>query len=404
MGYRKIIIDNSIPERNGIMNQKRTFISENNISFLKGEERTPRQIADFLQTDAVFRSFVQILSPFCQEDLKEKLTEGLAELTNEGREQTARKVRNWINGKNLPKNRETIFQICFVLKLTESDSSKVLGMLSDTGIHYRNPKELAYAYALRTGLPYQKAEELAEQAAKLASAVRSGEEEKGDTVRTIQRGYTRQLQALFEQVTDEESFFAFIRENGKQLGRLHDTAYCKFMELLELLQQPFGSAGEEEAYFTLDQVMEQYLRMHVPLQMRSKKSGSLSKRAASAELTALQKLVKRCWPNEGELVRMRKRKEDVSRKTLLLLYLVTEAFDLGGGETEDYYDLEDLEEDADTMLEIRWKRMDLFLDTYGMNHLDPGNPFDFLVLYALRAQGDDSVQERMDQMLDFLFS
>ena len=48
--------------------------------------------------------------------------------------------------------------------------------------------------------------------------------------------------------------------------------------------------------------------------------------------------------------------------------------------------------------------MDLFLDTYGMNHLDPGNPFDFLVLYALRAQGDDSVQERMDQMLDFLFS
>ena len=120
------------------MNQKRTFISENNISFLKGEERTPRQIADFLQTDAVFRSFVQILSPFCQEDLKEKLTEGLAELTNEGREQTARKVRNWINGKNLPKNRETIFQICFVLKLTESDSSKVLGMLSDTGIHYRN--------------------------------------------------------------------------------------------------------------------------------------------------------------------------------------------------------------------------------------------------------------------------
>lgn len=386
------------------MNQRHTFISENNISFLKGEERTPGQIADFLQTDAVFRSFTQILSPFCRENLKEKLTEGLAELTDEEKDQTARKVRNWINGKNLPKNRETVFQICFVLKLTEADSSKVLGMLSDTGIHYRNPKELACAYALRAGLPYQKAAELAERAVEIFSAVNSAEGGDEDRVRTIQRGYTRQLQALFEQVTDEESFFAFIREHGKELGRLHDTAYCKFMELLELLQRPLGNVGEEEAYFTLDQVMEQYLRMHVPLQMRGKRSGSVSKRAATAELTALQKLVKRCWPNEAELVRMRKRKEDVSRKTLLLLYLATEAFDAGGEEAEDYYDLEDLEEDADTMLEIRWKRMDLFLDTYGMNHLDPGNPFDFLVLYALRASGDDSVQERMDQMLDFLFS
>lgn len=385
------------------MNLNRTFISENNISFLKGENRSPRQVVDFLHTDAKFRSFTQILSPFCQEDLKEKLTNGLADLTYESKEQTGRKVRNWLNGKNLPKNRETIFQICFVLKLTEADSNKVLGMLSDTGIHYRNPSELAYAYALRVGLSYQKAVELGERALKIYSTVCS-KEKKGDQFRTVQRGYTRQLQVLFGEVTDEEGFYTFIRENGKELGRLHDTAYCKFMELLDILQHPKGCGEEEEEYFTLDQVMEQYLRMHVPIQMRTTKSGHLSKRAVSMELTALQKLVKRCWPNEGELVRMKKRKEDVSRKTLILLYLVTEAFDTGQDETEDYYDLEDLEEDADTMLEIRWKRMDLFLDTYGMNHLDPGNPFDFLVLFALRAQGDDSVQERMDQILDTLFS
>jgi len=46
------------------------------------------------------------------------------------------------------------------------------------------------------------------------------------------------------------------------------------------------------------------------------------------------------------------------------------------------------------MLEIRWKRMDMFLDAFGMNHLDAGNPFDFLALYAMRAQDDDMTNRR----------
>ena len=88
---------------------------------------------------------------------------------------------------------------------------------------------------------------------------------------------------------------------------------------------------------------------------------------------------------------------------MLLLYLATQAFDTEEEDEKEVYFFEDLEEDADTMLEIRWKKMDLFLDTYGMNRLDPGNPFDFLLLYALRARSDEDAWDKMGQMMERLF-
>ena len=375
---------------------------EHNLSFLKGEEKNPKQMVDFLQTDAVFRSFAQILSQFCHGNLKEKLVDGFADQIGESREHAARKVRNWMNGKHMPQNRETIFQICFILSLKEQEASSVLGMLSDTGIHYRNPKELAYAYALRMGQPYAKARELGKKAMDIYTSAVSKPEGAGDFDLKARNGFTRQMQECFAEVASEDELFAFVKEHGRELGRLHDTAYLKFIELLDLLQHPKGRGGEEEKAFTLDQVMEQYLRMNVPVQARNHKNDAIGQ-TEGKKLTAVQKLIKKCWPNEGTLVRMRRRQEDVSRKTLILLYLATEEFDFEPEEEDAYYNMEEIEEDADLMLEIRRKRMDLFLDTYGMNLLDPGNPFDFLVFYAMRAQEDDCMQERMEKMLNVLF-
>lgn len=377
-------------------------ISETNISFLKEQGKSPKQVADFFREGARFWNFADMLGQFYEGDLKEALTEGLAELNGDEREMTARKVRNWMNGKNLPKNRETVFQICFVLKLNEQESGRTLGMLSDTGIHYRNPEELAYAYALKNKMTYQEALSIKEKAVSIYESENAKNKEGEEMPREAAGVYTRQIQAWFDRVETEEEFFEFIKEHGRELGRLHETAYQKFIELLDILQNPKGAGGDEnkpEQSLTLEEVMEEYLRMHVPEQKR-KCGGSDS---VSQQLSPLQKLVKKCWPNETELVRMRNRKEDVSRKTLLLLYLVTEAFDMAYEKEEEYYVLEDLEEDADTMLEIRKKRMDLFLDAYGMNHLDAGNPFDFLILYAFHAQGDAYLWERMEQMLETLF-
>ena len=98
---------------------------------------------------------------------------------------------------------------------------------------------------------------------------------------------------------------------------------------------------------------------------------------------------------------MRSRREDVGRKTMILLYLATEEFDIC--DDEDLYFSDEDEEDPDTTLEIRLEKMNLFLDSYGMNVLDPGNPFDFLVLYAMRTQEGDFASDRMSEVLGLLF-
>lgn len=87
-------------------------------------------------------------------DLTDRLVTGLTELTNESRESVSRKVHNWVKGQHVPQNRETLFQICFLPRLTEENISYVLATSSETGTHYRNPSELIYAFALYTGRSY----------------------------------------------------------------------------------------------------------------------------------------------------------------------------------------------------------------------------------------------------------
>lgn len=382
------------------MKNNSTIISGNNISFITGKDKTPEEMIQFLNEGAMFRSFTSLLAGlYKKEDLEMKLTEGLAELNHENRDSTARKVKNWLAERSLPKNRETLFQICFILKLNEYESSKILGSVSDTGIHYRNPEELAYAYALRTGKSYMEAVELKQKAVSIY------ELEKGKGLEETSVIYTRQIRNAFVHVSEDQEFYDFIREHSAKLGKLHETAYRKFAELLNCLQKPEAEGGETaegEKEYTLEKIMDTYIQMKVPIEERNRQ-GEDKKQRKVKNMTGLQKLVKRYWPNESTLVKMRTRREDVNRKTLLLLYLVTEAFDADPGDTKDICYEEDLEEDADTLLEIRLEKMNLFLEEYGMNRLDPGNVFDFLILYAMRAEEDEDARTRMENVLEVLF-
>ena len=56
-------------------------------------------------------------------------------------------------------------------------------------------------------------------------------------------------------------------------------------------------------------------------------------------------------------------------------------------------------------LEIALKKVNLFLETYGMNQLDPGNPFDCLILYAMAAEyGTEFLSDKFSAALEVLFS
>ena len=101
--------------------------------------------------------------------------------------------------------------------------------------------------------------------------------------------------------------------------------------------------------------------------------------------------------NTAALKNIRNRKEDVPRKLLLLLYVVTENV------IDDSY--HELDEEYITMqerLEDHWWTLNAILTDCGMPTLDPRNPTDWLVLYALTAD-EESMSERMEQVIEKIY-
>lgn len=373
------------------MNSFYSEISGNMIARLAREPMAPRELIRFLEEGAQFRTFADVLRRACpEEDMVSRLTDGLVRITDGDYASVSRRVRNWLNGSSVPKNREQLFQICFALGLGEETADQLLASADESGIHYRDPKELVYAFALRTGREYDEAQELYGRMRKIYEA---GSEEQQEKHEQPLR-YTRQLRDAFLTVDTTEELEQFFYSYRQDLGELHETAYRKFVELLNCLQEP--EAGAER--YSLERVEAEYLRMHVP---HTRVSGDFS---------CLQKVIKRHWPGESDLLKMKNRSVDVSRKALLLLLLVTEDFETGGGIKSDgqgrYYDLccEELEESPAEKLEVRLRKLNLFLDDYGMNLLDPRSPFDCLLLYALGAQcGEQGICENFEAALEVLF-
>ena len=143
-----------------------THISRKNIDNILNHHMTPAQIIAYLEHGAIYRSFWDVLqSTYVGHDLNEKLITGLIrqqgkDLSSGEQDAIKRNVYNWLNGKSVPRSREQLFQICFALHFDESQANSVLARVSDMGIHYRNPQELVFAYALRTGKTYLDAVQL----------------------------------------------------------------------------------------------------------------------------------------------------------------------------------------------------------------------------------------------------
>ncbi len=368
--------------------ENKTRISANNMQFFREGEKTPQEMVLFLKEGAIFRSFDYLLRQlYPEEDLGKRLTEGLEEITGESHDSVSRKVRNWLKGKNVPKNRELLFQICFVLELDEPAANRLLAYASETGIHYRNPKELVYAYGLRMGLSYEETAELNEREMK----VYGPEMEKGQSGKRAPM-YTRIVREAFDEVWSEEELTAFFQEYGEELGTFHETAYQAFLSMLQKLQRPADlEDGAREARYTVEEILNSYIRMKVP---ETKKVGNYS---------LLQRLMKKYWPNESSLLNMKNRREDVGRKTIMLLHLVTEMLETEAEDEEDFLWDEWEEDDPDALLEERIAQMDLLLERYGMNQLDLGSPFDLAVMYAMQAGETDFMSDRMMQVLNLLF-
>ena len=244
-----------------------------------------------------------------------------------------------------------------------------------------------------------------------------------------------------DEVHTVEDLKQFFEENSGVFGKIHEAAYDEFMRMLKLLQNP---ETDFEAYWmqylkentgyseeerqkeverikqdlkkkSVEEIIEEYLRMYVPKNTSRKKTGE-----GKRNYTYLQRVIKKNWPSESIISKMKTKEMDVSRKVLLLLFLLTEEFevsDLINREQEDdiFSDLDEGDEylsdlgemeDANDRMERRIVQLNLFLEAYGMNQLDPGSAFDCFVLYALKASYDgdeDNMGERFKSVLKLLF-
>lgn len=356
----------------------------------KGQAAEEEQMALFLEKRVESWSFPRLLGEIyhgetpLQIRLIDKLT-GYETDSEDSRDKISRKVRNWLRGCNQPANREELFKISFALNLDEKGAEKILFSTAESGIHYRNPRELIYAFCLRKGYDYPKAQEILAELGYLQFPSSSLENQQA--VRQLSdlepdQYITTSIKDEFKAVQDIDELREFLRQYEHQFGLHHNTAYRKFVLMMDYLldgnlNSDYAGAPREKK-LSIEQATEEYLRMGVPYQ---KKNGSHTK---------LQKLIKKNWPSPKVMQEMYSRKRDVNRKTLLLLYLATEG--MGVEVSEKSFAAE------------HFQRMNLMLSACGMTLLNPHNPFDYLVAQSLHLKNeDDFMSWKMERLLNRLF-
>ena len=360
-----------------------TTQSKQEYNFLRSGEMTPAMAAEYLRDGKIHtRSFHETLRRlYPAPDLQARITAAFqADDPDANPESVARRVRNWMSGQNHPVNREDIFRIAFALGLSEGDASLLLGLCTDYGIHYREGRDVVYAWFLRTGRSYAQARDFF---ATLPPVPRPNLPPEAPSAHL-----TRELQSLFHRARDEDELRQCYLASLDQFGALHMRAYFYFQKYLDQLVHPAPAWDSgREADYSMDAIMEQYFSLHMP-SGRNRQNYSV-----------VQKLIKRDWPNTTALKNIRQQREDVPRKLLLLLYVVTENV-LDG----EYCEMDEDYITPQERLEDHWWTLNAILTDCGMPLLDLRNATDWLVLYALTATGDESVSERMEKVIDELFA
>ncbi len=328
------------------------------------------------------RRFSETLSEFTNGiDAEAVINSALSEYAPElGRESISRKVRGWISGKNEPRERETLLRLCFALKLSEDDAQDFLCRTSDCGFHYRDPRELTYSFALRVGMSYPEALELYKSLPPLPDGVQD------ETV------YTEPLYNEFYNIRTAAEFISFYRKNLAKFGLLHNTAYMYFKSFTDCLRDPdswladlLGSDAAQSRKLSLEEMTAEYLRMDIP---------------ANAPCgTYARKTIKKYWPSATSIKNMHSRRTDVTRKVLMLLYMITE----GIAPNVNYDFVFENNLSPEDSFKEHYNRICIMLTDCGMALPDPRNVFDWAVLYSLKKDSHDSIDSRFKELLDRIF-
>ena len=350
---------------------------------------SPQEAAIQLLEKVEIRKFKDVLSLFASDrEVRELLVNGLcANDAGRSRMSVDKKVRGWLAGKYQPTAREDLLELCFVLHLNTEDADAFLTMTGEEGLHWRDPRELVYAYALERGMSYREAQGLLER-------VMSEEACADETAQAA--SFTPLIRQEMKQCGTEEELREFLSRAAGRLGRLHNSAYRQFTAMLKVLEKPESYVLKSERRYTIREIVQEYLDRKLP-SVREGRMLEEKRRSILAD-----------WPDEIVLSRMKNRRMDVTRKVLILLFLATD----GGEEPQEEWVDEDWEQeppadDADVTFRSSYMRINQMLAECGYRMLDPRNAFDWLVLYCMRVEdegaGMDGLNERLTHVLEALF-
>lgn len=344
---------------------------------------TPDIAAAYLRDDRLaLRNFADILRQmYPSPDIVSRLTDSfLSGNRTQNPQSVARKVRNWLSGKNQPSSRADLFRIAFALTLSEPQLDYLLGFCTDYGIQYRCGYDVVFTWFLRNGCKYSDAETF------YGSLPPAGE--LNQLIPEVTSRLTHELQNEFQMIQTVDELRACYLKNRNRFGTLHLRAYYYFDQYFNQLVHPTPFWGsEEEPDYSTEKVMDTYLSMQMP---------SGKKRS---NYTLIQKLLKQGWPNATSIKNIRNHKEDVSRKLLLLLYVATE-----NGINDQYQEIDEEYMTLEERVEDHWWTLNAMLGDCGMASLDPRNPTDWLILYAVSSDCDEPMSERLEQVIANVFS
>lgn len=432
-----------------------TVLSRQAMETAMDEMLTVEDAVVYLEEQLRFRSLRNKIDRFShgktEKELRDVLVSGLMQNHPDmSRESVDRRVRGWLN----PKSRRSLhkkdaIEAAFLLGLGLKEADEFVGMVCGEKLHYRSAEEIVYIYALNNGLSYPEAAALSEKMREILNLAKDpGTPEESD--------FTLNLRSEIETLHTEEELRSFLYEKIGSIGHLHNQAYSLFTEMLSSLQNPVAETdteqlwGGEKEKLTVRDVLrdyfyEGYIQSGKKKEAASRKKGKNMDMSAedAAFLTAMEKEILKGWPEETTLSKMLARKTDVTRKTLILLFLATdEGYDAlredpgqdpevlhhaprspyiidkdsDDRETdradrifpEDRYfdgdpDLLDYLPTRDEAFQDMMYRLDYMLTMSGFSPLDPRGAFDWLVLYCMCVEDILDMDDRMRGMFFAMF-
>lgn len=391
------------------MNNKMTVVSERIYNQAISGTLTVSGAVDFLEKEAKMRTLREKLEQFSHgQELRTTLVQGLMRNhPDRGKDAVERRVRGWLNNPdNQTLRKKDAIELCFILGLSVEEADAFVALISEEGLHWRNPDEIVYLFALKQGMDYPEANRLNEEMAEVLSRVTESGTLSEDNFTPIIRSEVAAL-GTREELVD------YLTGAVSRLGRYHNNAYRLFMEMMEALENPLPDEGEENAglfekeeltkeELTIRDILKEYLYEKNVLYAKGQVKAGKKNRAPSGEeklvFTVIQEAVSKSWPDETTISKMKSRKTDVTRKVLILLFLAT-------GQESPY----DEENDIDFVLsreeffEQLYQGLNDMLLQAGFMPLDPRSPFDWLILYCICAEDMFDINVRMRTIFREMF-